>query len=179
MVKLSKKTYYQRRWLKSVVWFLFSIVAIVYGIIGLNNIKEYHELSLLTEAPKGLKINAKKKGYILLELITETKKLESVITEAQLIRLWKQFDPAMVPQNPYGAVVGVQAFENLKLRAKYCNIFLYELDINETKIIPFEKRKISLPMGMLIVGFISLGFQIWVLYTLKTKGEKVYDDSMK
>ena len=178
MVKLSKETYYQRRWLKAVVWFLFSIVLIVYGIIGLNNIKEYDELTLLKEDPISLQVNAKKRGYILLELITKTKKLESVITEAQMNLLWEQFDPAKVAQNPYGAVAGVQAFENLKLRAMYWDIFLCELDINEVKIISFEKRKVSLPIGMLLLGFISLGFQLWVLYTLKTKGIKVYDDAM-
>lgn len=179
MVKLSNETYYQRRWLKSVVWFLFSIVLIVYGIIGLNNIKEYDELSLLKEEPISLQINAKKGGYILLELITKTKKLECVITEAQMNRLWEQFDPDTAPQNPYGAVLRRQVLEGLQLKAKYWDIFLYELEINSIEIISYEKRKASLPIGMLIVGFISLGFQIWVIYTLSTKGIKVYEDSMK
>ncbi|MCX2680551.1 hypothetical protein OOZ15_11415 [Galbibacter sp. EGI 63066] len=134
--------------------------------------KERDELKVLKETPISLKAEITKEDNFYITINTETKKIGGFVAENRLNDLWDEFDPSLRPLNPYAVKLDYKKLKGLEFKCLYWRDILYEMEVNDKIIIPYQKRKASVGIVMLSIGMLSLAFQSWIVYTLITKGKK-------
>lgn len=175
---LTKEHYYKRRWFTTILFLIsgFWLTYMAYGMFGFHRNKE--ELNKGKTVPLKIlieKTESSKNKYI--ELFFENTKIGSVIEQNEIERLIE-----LTGKNDLAILNSPVLFNettNISFEYFYWKDKMYELKVNENIIIQYKKESKSLAYSFLTIGILWTSFQIWVIYTLATKGLSVYDKSFK
>ena len=81
--------------------------------------------------------------------------------------------------NTYSFSINKEELESTVFEYFYWKDKIYELSINETKIINYNKTGTGMDYTILILGVLWTSFQLWVLYKLIVEGQAIYDNNIK
>ncbi|EGV42354.2 hypothetical protein BZARG_2545 [Bizionia argentinensis JUB59] len=175
---LTKEQYYKRRWFLAILFLLsgFCLLYLSYGLFYYN--KDKSELTTKNTLPTVIKIEKTKIGDTPLDFLTiinNNEKFSASINDSILKQLSILYNLPDLNSFSFGNEL---VFEkgNKSYKYSYSDDRLYELEINGIKIITYQKKKPYMAYLILIIALAWISFQVSVLYRLKTKGIKVYDD---
>ena len=175
---LNKEQYYKRRWFLTILFLISGLwlIYVSYGIFSYNKNKE--ELHLNSNIPELLEIKNNDKDYKSLYLKFDDNSVSSVIKDAEINKITSILKENNI-NHGNSLKLNKNELKNFDFRFLYWKDKLYELKINDEIIIPFKKGNNKIAYIVLGIGIIWTGFQLWALFTLITKGRKVYDESFK
>ncbi|MEO0525857.1 MAG: hypothetical protein AAFZ89_01455 [Bacteroidota bacterium] len=178
---MSKEQYYKRRWFLAILflglglWLLY----LGYSMLGYN--KEKDELFSSTDTPCGIEIKYDKTGkYRNIHLVhcNTTNSISSVLDKNEHDKLWYVIEKKIKQiGNKNSFSLEHNELKVLDYQYLFWKDKLYELKIDNETIIAYEMGSNKIAHTVLTVGLLWTGFQVWIIYTLLTKGRKVYDES--
>jgi hypothetical protein len=174
---LSKEQYYKRRWFLAILFLLmgFWLLYLSYGLFFYN--KSEGELIKKTTPPAFFKIeNVKISGtpMVFLTILNNDKKISSLIDDTIINNLSKIYNLPDLNRYSFGNELYFKN-DTKSFKYSYAKDKLYELKIDEIKVLTYKKKKPFMAYIVLIIALGWISFQVWVLYILKTKGIKAYD----
>jgi hypothetical protein len=184
-VFLSKKEYYKRRWFLAILFLLMGLLLLYlsYGIFSYN--KNKSELITKNSAPSLIMIEKIRIGdspFVALAILNdEKKKVSTVINDSVIDKLAFIFQQPTLNRYSFGSeiIFDKNIVNDKQYSYSYSKNKLYELKIDGIKVIEYKKKSHFLGYLVLVVALVWIGFQIWVIYILATRGISVYDDFYK
>ncbi|MFD0993572.1 hypothetical protein [Tenacibaculum geojense] len=173
---LSKEHYYKRRWFLAILFLLmgFWLLYLSYGLFTYN--KNKSELITKNSTPSIIKIEKIRisgSPSVALTIVNDNAKISAIINDDIINKLSEIYNLPDLNKYSFGSEL---IFNNNRKSYTYCYFKdrLYQLEINDVEVIVYNKSKSFMGFLVLIVALAWISFQIWVLYTLKTKGLKAY-----
>ena len=181
---LSKEQYYKRRWFLAILFLIvgFLLLYLSYGIFSYNVSKD--ELIVKNESPQLIKLaltQANNSNSLILTVEDKENKISGIINDTIITTFSKVFNIDNL--NRYnlgnGLVFTDKELLGKEYRYSYWRDRLYELEINNVKILEYHKKEPTLGYIVLIIALFWITFQVWIIYRLVTKGIKNYDQFSK
>ena len=176
---LSKENYYYRRWFLSILFLCSGMWLIYTGVSAFGYSKTKDKLEKGSEKPSILIIEKSSETKNIFLIITIKSKDYSAVIEKQKIEVLNKILESKELESYKNKSLRINDFNELSFEYSFWKDKLYELKINGHTIIKYDKPNNTIAIIILITGILWTSFQVWVIYTLSTKGLNIYDDSFK
>lgn len=174
---LSKEQYYKRRWFLAILFLIvgFLLLYLSYGIFSYNVSKD--ELIVKNKRPQLIKLaltGSNDSNSLILTVEDNEKKVSGIINDSLLRTFSKIFNIKDLNRYSFGNELSFTEKElsGKEYRYSYRKDRLYELEINNVKILEYHKKEPTLGYIILIIALFWITFQVWIIYRLATKGIK-------
>lgn len=150
-----------------------------FSALGFN--KDKNELKKSYEVPDRLVLEKSKESKnTFLSVFINSKEVSGVIEnkEIEILNTLFQSKNEKLEQNKKFVLTKID-LNKFSFEYWYWKDKLYQINIDKKTIIYYQKPGYTIAVIILSIGFLWSAFQLWVIYTLATKGIKVYDESFK
>jgi hypothetical protein len=144
-----------------------------FSALGFN--KDKNELKKSYEVPDRLVIEKSTESKNTFLIVYINKKEISGVIENNEINVLKE----VLKSKNKKLVLTKNDLNKFSFEYWYWKDKLYQINIDKKTIIYYQKPGYTIAVIILSIGFLWSAFQLWVIYTLATKGIKVYDESFK